>query len=150
MRCRGLPVQLHAIQSRLLDAGSAIATPPSSSKASKVARTAFDPDAAAQLEGWIDAMDTELPRLTGFILPSGGTTAAALHVARSVARRAERTVTPLARDGATDASVAVFLNRLSDYLFTAARRAAARSGEKETLWRDVRVGSAAQGGAPEP
>ena len=67
-------------------------------------------------------------------LPAGGLAAAALHMARSVCRRAERAVVPLVRDELTDAAVAVYLNRLSDYLFTAARFAALKAGEPETTW----------------
>ena len=55
-------------------------------------------------------------------------------MARSVCRRAERAVVPLTRGGTTDAAVAVYLNRLSDYLFTAARYAALKAGEPETVW----------------
>lgn len=65
---------------------------------------------------------------------AGGLAAATLHMARSVCRRAERAVVPLVRDSATDAAVGVYLNRLSDYLFTAARYAALKAGEAETVW----------------
>ena len=120
----GLDDQLVYIQSRLLDAGSAVATPLSAASASAVARTLFPPDAVATLEGWLDALDAQLPPLTAFILPSGGRASASLHAARSVCRRAERSVWPLTV-GRHDCepSVAVFLNRLSDYLFVAARTA---------------------------
>jgi ATP:cob(I)alamin adenosyltransferase len=55
-------------------------------------------------------------------------------MARSVCRRAERAVVPLVRDDVTDAAVGIYLNRLSDYLFTAARYAALKAGEEETVW----------------
>ena len=55
-------------------------------------------------------------------------------MARSVCRRAERSVVPLVRAGATDAAVGVYLNRLSDYLFTAARHAAHKAGQPEVVW----------------
>lgn len=80
-------------------------------------------------------MNAALPPLTNFILPSGGRAAAHLHLARTCCRRAERSVVPLVAAGATDASVAAFMNRLSDYLFTAARHAARLAGEPETIWR---------------
>jgi len=110
--------------------GSAVATP-SSASAVKAARARFGAEATAALEAWIDSLDSRLPPLTAFILPSGGRAAAALHVARAVCRRAERAVVPLARDGG-ERDVAVFLNRLSDYLFVAARTAVCRIG-----WRSI-------------
>lgn len=132
--------QLAELQSRLLDTGSAIATPATSGKAgaaTKQARAAFAEarECTARLESWIDAMDAELPPLRNFILPSGGPSASALHVARSVCRRAERAAVPLWRDGALDADVLAFLNRLSDYLFTAARFVAMREGHAETVYK---------------
>ena len=66
----------------------------------------------------------QLPPLRNFILPGGGLAAASLHVARSVCRRAERAVVPLVRDGECESAAAMYLNRLSDYLFVAARYAA--------------------------
>ncbi|KDD72581.1 hypothetical protein H632_c3168p1, partial [Helicosporidium sp. ATCC 50920] len=65
--------------------------------------------------------------------------AAALHAARSVARRAERSVTPLVREGAVDPEVGIFLNRASDYLFTAARLAAKAAGQPELLWKQAKL-----------
>jgi cob(I)alamin adenosyltransferase len=140
-----LAQQLAELQSRLLDTGSAIATPATSGKAgaaTKQARAAFAEAAActARLEGWIDAMDAELPPLRNFILPSGGPAASALHVARSVCRRAERACVPLWRDGALDADVLAFLNRLSDYLFTASRFVAIREGHAETVYKKGKEG----------
>ena len=101
--------------------GSAVATPIPSSSETKLARTQFGAAHAAALEAWIDAMTAALPPLAAFILPSGGLAAASLHVSRTVCRRAERSVVPLVAAQATDAAVGVYLNRLSDYLFTAAR-----------------------------
>ena len=132
----GLAEQMAWIQSRLLDVGSAIATPvDDTSSSAKKALTAFDAEHTGTLESWIDDMDTELPRLTQFILPSGGKQGAHLHLARTVCRRAERAVMPLVREETCDASVAVFLNRLSDYLFTAARYASMRCGEEEVTYK---------------
>ncbi|KAK3242904.1 hypothetical protein CYMTET_47427 [Cymbomonas tetramitiformis] len=128
--------QLEEIQSRLLDVGSAIATPAISTKSSfKLDRTRFDDTLPGKLEGWIDELDEHLPPLRNFILPSGGKAAAFLHVARTVCRRAERRVVPLVRSGAVEASVGIYLNRLSDYLFTAARYAAYKQNLPEMSYK---------------
>lgn len=121
-----LAEQLVWIQSRLLDVGSAVATPVSGSRGSEHLKRAseFGSTHAETLESWIDAHESRLPRLTNFILPGGGCVSASLHHARAVCRRAERSVTPFARGGECDPDAAVFLNRLSDYLFVAARSVA--------------------------
>ena len=67
-------------------------------------------------------------------------------MARGVCRRAERAVVPLVREGLTEPAVGVFLNRLSDYLFTAARYAAMRAGEPETVWAKAAAPAAGEGG----
>lgn len=64
-------LQLQTVQSRLMDVGSAVATPLENSSDRKLKRASFDSTAAPLLESWIDAMDEELPPLTNFILPSG-------------------------------------------------------------------------------
>ncbi|KAL3148408.1 hypothetical protein ABBQ38_013863 [Trebouxia sp. C0009 RCD-2024] len=130
--------QLESIQSRLLDVGSAVATPLENSSDGKLQRTLFDVSATSLLETWIDAMDKDLPALTNFILPSGGQAAAFLHLARAVCRRAERSVTLQVSQGACDASVAVYLNRLSDYLFTVARVASRKAQKPETTYQKVK------------
>jgi ATP:cob(I)alamin adenosyltransferase len=128
--------QLEEIQSRLLDVGSAVATPiDTTTDESKLSKTAFDPTASAKLEHWIDAMTEQLPPLANFILPSGGPAASGLHLARSTCRRAERSVVPLVKAGKVDGAVGVYLNRLSDYLFTAARMAAMKAGEDEVIYK---------------
>lgn len=130
----GLPEQLAEIQSRLLDVGSAVATPRDASSDRKVSKTQFDENAVASLERWIDSMDAELPPLTQFILPGGGEASARLHVARAVCRRAERAVVDLGTEHVPQ-DVRIYLNRLSDYLFTAARKAALDAGAVETTYK---------------
>ncbi|XP_010875054.1 corrinoid adenosyltransferase isoform X1 [Esox lucius] len=89
--------QLDKIQCVLQDVGSNIATPRSSARESHIKKTKFSPQPVADLESWIDAFTEELPPLTNFILPSGGKSSAALHIARTVCRRAERSVSPIVR-----------------------------------------------------
>lgn len=137
----GVPIdeQLEEAQSRLMDVGTAIATPISDDTPDTKRRVAaFPAGQAPRLEAWIDTMDAELPPLRNFILPSGGAAASQLHVARTVCRRAERSVVPLARAGSCPADVAIYLNRLSDALFVAARFAALRQGRSEVVYRKAR------------
>ncbi|XP_056273980.1 corrinoid adenosyltransferase isoform X2 [Pseudoliparis swirei] len=127
--------QLDKIQCILQDVGSNIATPRSTARESHMKKTTFTAQPTADLENWIDKFTEELPPLTNFILPSGGKGSAALHLARTVCRRAERSVAPIVRTGEADPDVAKFLNRLSDYLFTAARYAASKEGKEETIYK---------------
>ena len=87
------------------------------------------------LEGWIDVADAQLCRLVSFILPGGSPGAAALHVARAVCRRAERLAWPLVMKGHGEDELGIFLNRLSDYLFVAARLDAASAGGTEQAYK---------------
>ncbi|XP_055970466.1 corrinoid adenosyltransferase MMAB isoform X1 [Sorex fumeus] len=134
---RGHPFadELQKIQCSLQDVGSALATPRSSAREAHLKRSAFEAGRIQELEQWIDAYTRQLPALTAFILPSGGPSSAALHFCRAVCRRAERRVVPLVQSGETDANVAVFLNRLSDYLFTVARYAAMKEGRQEKIYK---------------
>jgi cob(I)alamin adenosyltransferase len=89
------------------------------------------------LEDWIDILTEELPELTSFILPTGTKAAAFFHVARTVCRRAERCVVPLVQTKVCDPRALQYLNRLSDFLFAAARYANLQLGTKqeEKLYR---------------
>jgi cob(I)alamin adenosyltransferase len=91
----------------------------------------------SDLEQEIDRFTSELPPLRHFILPGGAPSAAAIHVARAVARRSERVLFrwQSANTHPAAASIGIFLNRLGDWLFVLARLANLRSGESETLWR---------------
>ncbi|ETI54470.1 ATP:cob(I)alamin adenosyltransferase [Phytophthora nicotianae CJ01A1] len=131
-----LPPKLEQIQSRLFDLGACVATPLTSASETKQRRTGvFDEANVTQLEHWIDEMDTELPPIKCFILPSGGgLTSTHLHVARAVCRRAERSVVPLVAAGDVDGVVQRYLNRLSDFLFVSARYAAVKEDKEETKW----------------
>jgi cob(I)alamin adenosyltransferase len=120
--------QFHLVQSDLFDIGAHLASPGTSRFAG--------PDSArvAALEQSIDAMESELAPLKTFILPGGSLAAANLHVARTICRRAERLVVALRdEDEATKASI-TYLNRLSDFLFVAARFANHQHGVADVPW----------------
>jgi cob(I)alamin adenosyltransferase len=88
-----------------------------------------------RLESSIDAMTAELPSLTNFILPGGVEPAARAHIARAVVRRSERSIVALKESGAAvEQDMLRFLNRLSDWLFTAARYFNYKAGEVEVIW----------------
>ena len=124
-----LPDQLLDVMSRLFDVGSHIATPQKTNINQQEQTTnvksrnnSFQNHHAAVLEEWIDTMTDELPELTSFILPTGSIASAQLHVARTVCRRAERRMVPMVQDEQTvDPAALSYVNRLSDYFFTAAR-----------------------------
>lgn len=130
--------QLAEIQSRLFDIGAHLATPRTASNEAQIHRTNFDDQHVDQLEQWIDGMEAELPPLKNFILPSGGLLATQLHVCRAVCRRAERSTVPLVERGDSEPIAQKYLNRLSDYLFVAARYAALTSNAQETIWKKPR------------
>jgi cob(I)alamin adenosyltransferase len=91
----------------------------------------------AEMEAWMDAADGELEPLRAFILPGGAPGAAALHLARTVCRRAERAVVHLATVEPVEEGVVMYLNRLSDLLFTFARLENHRVGTRDVEWRKV-------------
>ncbi len=132
--------QLIKIQSVLLDIGSHIATPKTSASQKQLDRLSnFDVNLTMELELWIDAYDSELPTLKNFILPSGGKFASTVHICRSICRRAERSLQVLLQSKDLDANVCVYINRLSDYLFTLARFAALKEEKTETIYKKPRV-----------
>lgn len=91
----------------------------------------------AEMEAWMDAADGEVAPLRAFILPGGTPGAAALHLARTVCRRAERAVVHLATLEPVDEGIVVYLNRLSDLLFMFARLENHRAGSGDVEWRKV-------------
>lgn len=126
--------QLEIIQHTLFDLGAALATPRTRAVASKIERTRFDHEGIEFLEKWIDQMEESLPELKTFILPGGHSAGALLHLARSICRRAERTVIPISKNADISKNVTVYLNRLSDYLFVASRYVNHLSKQPETHW----------------
>ena len=88
-----------------------------------------------ELEKEIDRMDEALPALKSFILPGGHPVVSYIHIARCVCRRCERLVTHLSEETSVNESIAVYLNRLSDYLFVLSRFTAQLLGVAETPWQ---------------
>ena len=88
----------------------------------------------SDLEQWMDQWNEGLEPLRSFILPGGDLASAQLHVARTVCRRAERLTIALSRQEAIGENVIPYLNRLSDFLFVAARQQAKLSGKGDLLW----------------
>lgn len=127
--------QLETIQHTLFDVGAAIATPQTEAIESKIEKTRFDEKDALILEEWIDEMELELPKLKEFILPGGSPCGSTLHLARSICRRAERTVLPLHEKKDVSSNVVIYLNRLSDYLFVTSRFVNFKLNLPETPWQ---------------
>jgi len=126
-----LSVQLIRIQSDLFRAGTELATP----EGKKLLAKAVTEAETQALEQEIDAMEAELPPLKNFILPGGVRTAGLLHLARTICRRAERELAALNADTAVRPELLQYINRLSDYLFVAARWVNHRQGGKEEIWK---------------
>lgn len=116
------------IQSDLFEIGAHLASPGTSRF------PGVDASRIESLERAIDDMERELTPLTTFILPGGSADAAQLHIARTVCRRAERRVTALEDDSEATRSTIAYLNRLSDYLFVAARHANLKAGVGDVAW----------------
>jgi cob(I)alamin adenosyltransferase len=129
--------RLRVVQADLFTLGAHLATPNAEGRAASHLPPL--PEArVAEMERWIDECDEELPPLRAFILPGGRGGGAALHHARTVCRRAERRVVTLAAAQEVDAGVVVYLNRLSDVLFTFARLATLRAGDTDVKWEPER------------
>jgi cob(I)alamin adenosyltransferase len=122
------------IQRDLFSIGALLATPDREKMQQHLAKARIDEGRVAELERAIDEGEAELEPLRAFIVPGGTPKAAALHVARTVCRRAERRVVALARDVELPDIVVVYLNRLSDLLFVLARVANRRAGAGEVTW----------------
>ena len=132
---RPLDEGLARLQEECFVIGALLATP--ADKLDKLGAP-FDrglpPAAPSRLEEEIDSWESELDPLRTFILPGGAPLGAALHGARAVARRAEREVVDLGAREALPEGVVVYLNRLSTWLFVAARWANKKLGRAETPW----------------
>ena len=121
---------LEHIQNELFGVGAELATP--TSKGAHSGR--IEESHVARLEEMIDLCEADLPPLKNFILPGGCPTAAQLHFARTVCRRAERLVVELSENSPVSAQIIVYVNRLSDLLFVLARFENARAEVPDVKW----------------
>jgi cob(I)alamin adenosyltransferase len=124
---------LEEIQRTLFEIGAHLAAPGSERFPSPL------PEAIAHLEERIDDLESRLQPLTNFILPGGSLAGAQIHVARTICRRAERLIVPLLEAVADDTTV-IYMNRLSDFLFVAARSVNAAGGAPDVPWKGTARG----------
>lgn len=126
--------RLEGLQHDLFVIGAQLATPGTGAGGPGPATPSLPGGRTAELEAWIDEETADLPELKAFVLPGGVPAAAALHLARTVCRRAERAVVRLAESEGVNAAALAYLNRLSDLLFTLARSENHRAGVGDVKW----------------
>jgi cob(I)alamin adenosyltransferase len=127
-----MAAMLESVQRDLFAVGGRLADP-NHRVAGRVGKMAVGGADVSRLEQWIDVLEAELSPLRSFILPGGSPAGAALHLARTICRRAERRVVALGADE-VEADLQAYLNRLSDFLFVAARAVNRRAGVPEREW----------------
>lgn len=125
--------QILEIQNELFNLGAYLATAVPDGE--KPACTSLDAAKIEALESWIDSLDGQTPKIRAFVLPGGSKLAAECHMARTICRRAERAVLALAETEYVDPAVTRYVNRLSDYLFIAARFQNFMQGVDEIVWK---------------
>jgi cob(I)alamin adenosyltransferase len=125
---------LESVQRDLFAIGGQLAAPDPAKVAKALEKAELSEERVLRFEQIIDEADAELPPLRAFVLPAGTLKAASLHLARTVCRRAERSVVRLARESEVPTIFLVYLNRLSDLLFTLARLANQRDGAGDVTW----------------
>ena len=135
--------ELEQIQSDLFEIGSGLATPKNSSIAKGQTLHKQLPHylttRVGELETYIDTLTKDIPPMTAFILPGGSVAGSHIHVARSICRRAERRVVELSAKEFVVDGIQIYLNRLSDTLFTIARYINAKAKKQETKWHSRNV-----------
>jgi len=127
-----LPPIITAIQHHLFDAGGELSAP-------GMVTDMISADLISQMETDLDRLNAELPPLQEFILPGGTPAAAQLHVARTICRRAERSLVHLNRTELISANIIRYVNRLSDLLFVMARYENHLNGDYEVIWQNTRA-----------
>lgn len=126
--------RVERVQADLFALGAHLATPPAREGRRSPQLPPLPAARVPELERWMDEASETLPELRSFILPGGSAGGAALHLARTVCRRAERRVVALAAGEVVEPVVLTYLNRLSDFLFVAARRENQLAGAPERPW----------------
>ena len=121
---------LERVQNDLFDVGADLSVPVEVEGRLRTTQAQVD-----ELERLCDDLNADLPELRSFVLPGGTETAARLHVARATCRRAERAALAADEEHGVNRLALVYLNRLSDLLFIAARAANAAAGRDEPLWK---------------
>lgn len=124
--------QILKVQNELFNIGGYLATDP---EGKELHCNSLTPAMIAELEGWIDALDEQTPKIHAFVLPGGCELASKTHLARVICRRAERRILDLADESYVDPAVVKYVNRLSDYLFIAARYFNFMQGVDEIVWK---------------
>ena len=125
---------LESIQRDLFSIGGHLATPDPDRVRKALEKAALSSHRVSEFEQAMDEAEGELSPLKAFVLPAGTPKASALHLARTVCRRAERSVVHLAQSNEVPDLFLIYLNRLSDLLFTLARLANHRAGVKDVTW----------------
>lgn len=125
---------LESVQRDLFAIGGHLATPDPAKVAKALEKAELSEARVEAFERLMDEADQELPPLRAFVLPAGTPKAASLHLARTVCRRAERSVVHLSHEAEVPELFIVYLNRLSDLLFTLARLANHRDGAGDVTW----------------
>jgi len=125
---------LAQLQNQLFDLGAELANPQTDDQGTEL----LQGEHVTALEKQIDSFEENLPNLSAFILPGGCSTAATLHLARCVCRRAERDIVALSQEASVRDIVLKYINRVSDLLFVLARAANASAGVSDVPWEKSR------------
>lgn len=123
--------KLTLIQNELFDLGAELATPAGTTWEGRLVMTAAQ---STRLEQWIDELTGGIPELRSFVVPGGTELNSILHMARTVCRRAERSIISLMQSEPVSTELQTYVNRLSDLLFAMARHESSISGASEYLW----------------
>ncbi|MCE9619779.1 MAG: cob(I)yrinic acid a,c-diamide adenosyltransferase [Planctomycetes bacterium] len=124
------------LQSRMFDIGADLATPEGANNEGKIKRISSED--VAEIEGWIDEVDAQNTPLKAFVMPGGTELASRIHLARTICRRAEREMIRLSHGESLGSNLVIYVNRVSDFLFAAARLANKQAGVQDVPWMSSR------------